>query len=158
MIRPIPFAGLLLAPVLLMSAVGLRTATASPETSLPIDFGFYVREEVACRNFEWLPADVDPPIKLVGKRYMSLNAGTGCDFTSVERKNDQLFEVAMACVFFMGGQHDSFDHRVTFRLLGAGRVEIANSGSVITTSVFRYCPQDQLPEPFSRNDISDRLR
>lgn len=160
MIRPIPFKGLMFAAAVLMSGACMRTASASPATTLPIEFGFYVREDVACGNFGWAPADMDPPIKLVGRRYMSLSSAIGCDFTSVERNDDRFFQVDMTCEFSLGGQHESYDDRATFRVLDPDldRVEIAVRDTNVATAIYRYCPQDQLPEPFSRNDIRDVVR
>ncbi len=146
-----------LAAVLLAAGAVTSGAMASPVVTLPIEFGFYVREDVACRNWEWLPVEPDPPLKLVGRRYISLNAGTRCDFGSMERKADQVFEIDMACEYSLGGQSESYDDRATFRILARNRVEIGVSNTNIATAIYRYCPQSELPEPFSSNDISDAI-
>src|SRR5690606_24850594 len=127
--------------------------------TLPMQYGFYVREGVACSAVEWRPADPDPDIRLIGRRYMSFSDTNACDFTTVKLAGDKAYDVDMHCVHAMGGQEDRYDEHVRLRIESRTRIEIeATEHMGGNKARFRHCPQGQLPDPYRGNDIRDIVR
>src|SRR5690606_37559688 len=119
----------------------------------PLRHGFYVREGVACGAVEWLPAELDPPIKRLGRNELSLNAGTGCTFVKVEETGRGVFAVDLSCTAAIGMESETYADRATFRILGRDRVEIAVADSTAgARAVYRFCPRTELPEPYRSSE------
>ncbi len=120
---------------------------AEPIDALPLQRGFYVDSTIPC-------AGADNSSLLLVTREGINSAQAECKISQIDKTGPTTFVVTGDCMELSSGSALG-EAITTYAIPNDHTFGYDSEGAV--SGLSRFCPQSELPEPFSTNDISDLL-